>query len=48
MVIPTTVTCFGVLVPAIVQDLDSTIAQVSIIPAIAGAVWNLTGYNQFA
>ncbi|KAK4011813.1 uncharacterized protein LOC116921744 [Daphnia magna] len=44
MVLPTTVTCFGVLVPFIIREYDSAnIAGVSWIPGIAVAVLNLTG-----
>jgi hypothetical protein len=44
MVLPTAVTCFGVLVPFIIREYESAnIAGVSWIPGIAVAVLNLTG-----
>lgn len=46
MVLPTTVTCFGVLVPFIIREYESAdIAGVSWIPGIAVAVLNLTGMS---
>ena len=43
MVVPTTLSGYGVLMPAIIQELDGTIAMASWVPAIGGAVFNLTG-----
>lgn len=43
MVIPTTVTCFGVIVPFIIREFDANIATVSWVPGVAVAVLNLTG-----
>ena len=46
MVLPTAVTCFGVLVPFIIREYENVnIAGVSWIPGIAVAVLNLTGTN---
>ena len=47
MVLPTAVTCFGVIVPFILRDFESAnIANVSWIPGIAVAVLNLAGKHK--
>lgn len=43
MVIPTTLTCFGVMVPFIIKEFDANIGAVSWVPGIAVAVLNLLG-----
>ena len=43
MVIPTTVTCFGVMVPFVIREFDADIAAVSWVPGVAVAVLNLAG-----
>lgn len=43
MVVPTTLTCYGVLIPSFLREFDATIASASLVPAIAGAVFNFVG-----
>ena len=43
MAIPTTLTCFGVMVPFIMIEFDANIGAISWVPGIAVAVLNLLG-----
>ena len=44
MVLPTTFSGYGVMVPFINKELNGTIATASWVPALGGAIFNLIGY----